>query len=56
MDTEKRDELVKKLVNLYDRYTDIEKMKKAAAADYRDQLKEIKDEIKDVVGELKDEG
>jgi len=51
---ESRDELLNKLLNLEKRLIDVTGMKRTAAADYRDQIKDIKDEIKEVVKELGD--
>jgi len=51
-ETNKRDELVKKMLNLHTRLKDVKKMKKSAMIDYKDQIKEIESEIEDVITEL----
>ncbi len=48
-----RDDIVVKVLNLHNRKKDVVKMKKTAAADYRDQLKEIDLELDDTMEALK---
>ena len=49
---ETKDTLVAKLLRLHDESKDVKKMSKAAAKDYKDQLKEIDKEIDDTVASL----
>jgi len=49
-----KDTLITKMLNLHKLRKDVTKMKKSAASDYKDQLKEINLEIEDVIDELND--
>ena len=49
-----RGELLEKLRRLEENHREVERMKKAMASDYNDQLKSIKDEIGDTLSLLKD--
>ena len=55
MEEKEKSEKYQKLLNLHGRLDEVKKMKKNAAADYRDQIKDIEGEIKDLVMELKEE-
>lgn len=49
-----RNELLEKLRRLEELRRDVEGMKKSAASDYNDQLKDINNEIQDLLAVLKD--
>ena len=48
-----RDGIIVKVINLNNRKKEVKQMKKTAAADYRDQLKDIGAEIDDMMEALK---
>jgi len=53
MDEKERKDDYQKLLNLHEQLEDVKRLKKAAASDYRDQIKNIEGEIQDLVKKLK---
>ncbi len=49
------DERYSKLLNLHERLKEVKSMKKSAAKDYRDQIKEIEEEIEGLVEDIREQ-